>query len=67
MLFSNNNNLPNHISVIIRKAMVNNPCPVPTSTKNFPIFTLIATNNPAPINTAIPPNCANIAKSLIIS
>ena len=65
LLFSNNNNLPNHISVIIRKAMVNSPCRVPTGTKNIPIFTLFATNNPAPINTAIPPNWANIAKSPI--
>ena len=45
--------------------MVNSPCPVPTSTKNIPIFTLFAINNPAPINTAIPHNWANIAKSPI--
>ena len=28
----------------MRRAMVNNPCPVPMPTRNFPIFTLFAAN-----------------------
>jgi len=35
--------------------MVNNPCPVPTTTRNIPIFTLFAANSADPIITVIPP------------
>jgi hypothetical protein len=46
----------------MRKAIVNNPCPVPIITRNFPIFTLFATNNPAPIMTVMPPSWLRMAR-----